>query len=94
MAFRDDNLQGYVLAQPLLFFNNWTQSLWLEHLSFDFEDIGEELIKICVGWAKTKHFQKVLVNSKMKNSSWIQQRFHGFQPSGYLHLPTTKIKEP
>ena len=93
VAFEEDRLQGYVLAQPLLFFNNWTQSLWLEHLSFHSDRAGTELMDVCIRWAKTKHLQKLLVNTKTETHSWIQKRFPSFKRADYLHLSTTKINE-
>ncbi len=90
VAFQDDKLQGYVLTQPLLFFNNWTQSLWLEHLSFNSDEVGRELVKTCVGWAKTKHLQKFLVNSKIEACAWVQSHFPSFKKEDYLQLSITK----
>ncbi len=91
----DDNneILGYTLGQPFLFFNNWTQSLWIEHMSFENEDVGHQLVDTVIRWAKTKHLQKVLVNSDCEAADFAQSTFTGFKDKGYLHLSTTKMEE-
>lgn len=86
-------IQGYVLAQPILFFNNWTQTLWVEHLSFVEEPVGYQLMDTLIRWSKTKHLQKVIFNSKNDNALFVSASFPGFQANQYLHLSTTKIQE-
>lgn len=53
------SVHGYFLAQPLLFFNNQTQSLWVDHLTADTSDAKHELCDLAVRLAKDKHFQRV-----------------------------------
>ena len=93
VVFHENKLQGYVLVQPLLFFNNWTQSLWLEHLSFKSDEAGEELVNTCLSWARTKHLQKFLINSNMETCTWIQDHFPSLKKEGYLQLSMTKLSE-
>ncbi len=84
---------GYILGQPLLFFNNWTQSLWVEYVSYESENIAESLMDVSIRWAKTKHLQKVILNSKRNNIEFMQNKFPSFQEGDYLHLATTKMTE-
>ena len=93
VALKDGEVCGYILGQPILFFNNWTQTLWVEHLSFQEEEVGFQLMDVAIRWAKTKHLQKVIVNSQTKNLSFIEEKFSGFKENSYLHLSTTKIQE-
>ena len=56
---RDGKVAGYILCQPVLFFQSWTQTLWIEHVGAVDEKLGEELIEIAYRWARDKHLQKV-----------------------------------
>ena len=89
----DDKIQGYILGQPFLFFNNWTQTLWVEHVAFDNPEVGLQLVDTIVRWAKTKHLQKVLMNCDSSQSSFVKESFPGFNEKGYFHLSTTKLSE-
>lgn len=66
-AWQDGRLVGYVLTQPLLFFRGLTQTLWVEHLAYDDNAVGEELIESVYKWARDKHFQTVLVSNLPKD---------------------------
>ena len=93
VAEQEGQILGYGLGQPILFFNNWTQTLWIEHLSFKDSKVGEQLIDTMVRWAKSKHLQKVLVNQNCDRSNFIKEIFPKFKDSSYLHLSTTKMSE-
>ena len=93
ISWRDEQVQGYLLAQPILFFNNWTQTLWIEHLSFSHDEVGQELVDVAVRWAKTKHLQKVIFNSQSESASFVSENFEKFKPGQYLHMSTTKLQE-
>ncbi len=93
VAEKNGKILGYLLGQPILFFNNWTQTLWVEHLSFIVPEVGQELMDSTIRWAKSKHLQKVVMNSGSHNSSFVMETFAGFKESQYLHLSTTKIAE-
>ena len=54
-------LHGYFLAQPQLFVRGLTQSLWLEHLSYQSEDIGKQLVDIAYRFSREKHLQALLM---------------------------------
>lgn len=67
---------GYFLAQPLLFFDGNTQTLWVEHIQAASEDVLNGLSEIAYKLSREKHFQKVLFpqNLKIPNSeSWNPQ---------------------
>lgn len=52
-------LMGYFLAQPLLFLDGQTQSLWVEHLSFANLSARDRLCEFIYKLAREKHLQKV-----------------------------------
>lgn len=59
-AFSSEGLlQGYFIAQPLLFFEGHTQSLWVEHLQFASLQARDELCELAMKLAREKHFQRV-----------------------------------
>lgn len=93
VGVQDQKVVGYILSQPILFFNNWTQTLWVEHMGYDSKEIGRELLDISIRWAKSKHLQKVVLNSKIENIQWTLEEFQGFKEGGYFHLSTTKLSE-
>jgi hypothetical protein len=53
-------LVGYFLAQPLLFFEGQTQSLWVEHMAYNTLQARDELCELAYKLSREKHFQKVL----------------------------------
>jgi hypothetical protein len=54
-------LVGYFIAQPMLFFDGQTQSLWVEHLQFNNMQICDELLDLAYRLSRDKHFQKVFI---------------------------------
>lgn len=52
-------LLGYFIAQPLVFFDGQTQSLWIEHIRYTSENAKNSLIELAVRLGKEKHFQRV-----------------------------------
>jgi hypothetical protein len=59
-------LVAYILCQPLLFFEGWTQSLWIEHVSAVRAEDAQEMIDIAYRWARDKHLQKVFFNTQLE----------------------------
>lgn len=55
----DGALLGYFLAQPLLFLDGQTQSLWIEHISFSNLATRDRLCEFAYRLSREKHFQKV-----------------------------------
>lgn len=93
VAVEEDKIVGYILGQTVLFFNNWTQTLWVEHLSFKDNEVGHQLADTVIRWAKTKHLQKVVMNSQSDRAAFVTESFPKFNESGYFHLSTTKLQE-
>lgn len=52
-------IAGYFLAQPLLFFEGQTQSLWVEYLSYNSLQVRDELCDLAYKLSREKHFQRV-----------------------------------
>ncbi|MCB0377969.1 MAG: hypothetical protein KDD33_05710 [Bdellovibrionales bacterium] len=93
VAADSSQVSGYLLAQPFLFMNGWTQSLWVDRLSFEIVDVGHQLFDTILRWAKTKHLQKVLANSNDGEWASITQKFPTSQEGHFLHFSTTKLSE-
>ncbi len=83
-------IRAYILCQPLLFFEGWTQSLWIEHVSALTNTDGAEMIEIAYRWARDKHLQKVFFNTQLK---YIREaQFAPQQTPVHLgHFSSTKI---
>lgn len=52
---------GYFLGQPLLFVEGHTQTLWVEDVQAQTDDISADLIEISYKLSRDKHFQKVIL---------------------------------
>lgn len=52
-------LMGYFIAQPLLFLDGNTQSLWMEHLQYSSLQARDELSDLAYRLSREKHLQKV-----------------------------------
>lgn len=55
----EGRLLGYFLAQPLLFIDGQTQSLWIEHVSYSSLSTRDKLCEFAYQLARDKHLQKV-----------------------------------
>lgn len=69
-------LVGYFTAQPLLFVEGQTQSLWVEHISFSSLQARDQLSDLAYRLSREKHFQRVF----FPNSSGIINSISGFKP--------------
>ncbi|MFZ3231768.1 MAG: hypothetical protein WA160_16295 [Pseudobdellovibrio sp.] len=63
----DNKIVGFFLGQPLLFFDQQTQTLWIEHISSVNSNITTELIEIAYKLSREKHFQRVLLSENLQN---------------------------
>lgn len=61
----EGEVKGYVLVQPILFFLGHTQSLWIESVRAQSEEISAELFEAIVKVSKDKHMQQVFFNSNL-----------------------------
>jgi hypothetical protein len=60
-AFDGDQLQGYVLAQPFLFFRGRTQTVWIEHVEVADKASRPLLLETIYRWSRDKHMQCLIV---------------------------------
>lgn len=93
VAIENEKIKGYILGQPFVFFNNWTQTLWLEYSSFPNQEVGEALFDVSIRWAKSKHLQKVILNPNGNDVEFVKEIFPKFKEGEFLHLSTTKLSE-
>ncbi|MBX3039801.1 MAG: hypothetical protein KF789_03705 [Bdellovibrionaceae bacterium] len=69
-------LVGYFIAQPVLFFDGQTQSLWVEHLSYSSLQSRDELCELAYRLCREKHFQRVF----FPNVTGVANSVAGFRP--------------
>lgn len=91
--FSDEGLLvGYFLAQPLLFLDGQTQSLWVEHVQYASLQARDELCELAYKLSREKHLQKVF----FPNASGIANSISAFKAEpwnpGVMSVKTTKAK--
>lgn len=89
--FSDEGqLVGYFLAQPLLFLDGQTQTLWVEHLQYASLKARDELCELAYKLSREKHFQKVI----FPNVSGINNSIAAFKAENWnpatMSVKTTK----
>lgn len=86
----EGQLLGYMLAQPFLFFEGHTQTLWIEHLSYSTLATRDELCNLAYRLSREKHFQKVL----FPQSSGVMNSVASLKPEVWqpavISIKTTK----
>jgi hypothetical protein len=83
-------LVGYFIAQPLLFLDGQTQSLWVEHLQYSSLQARDELCDLAYKLSREKHFQKVFFPSESGiNNSISALKAEVWNPA-VMHIKTTK----
>lgn len=86
----EDQIMGYFIAQPLLFFDGQTQSLWVEHLQHSSLQVRDQLCDLACRLSREKHFQRVY----FPNVSTIANSLGPFKPQSWnpqtLMVKTTK----
>ncbi|AGH96513.1 hypothetical protein [Pseudobdellovibrio exovorus] len=86
----NQNLVGFFMGQPLLFLDKQTQSLWVEYVSANNDQIYTELVDIAYRLSREKHFQKVLF-SKDVQTQFLTQSFPFKEwERDVIYLKTTK----
>lgn len=55
-------LLGYILAQPILFMRQQTQTVWVEHVEGESATIVTELLDTVIRVSREKHMQRVLMS--------------------------------
>lgn len=91
--FSDEGLLvGYFIAQPLLFLDGQTQSLWVEHLQYASLQARDELCELAYKLSREKHLQKVF----FPNVSGINNSISAFKAETWnpnvMSIKTTKAK--
>lgn len=90
-ASKEGALVGYFIAQPFLFVDGMTQSLWVEHLSYSSLQARDELCELAYKLAREKHFQRVF----FPNVGGISNSVAAFKPetwsSPVLCVKTSKV---
>lgn len=90
--FEQEQLVGYMLGQPLLFFQSYAQSLWVEHIGYSQPDQLEKLIEIAYRWSRDKHLQKVLISARIIPSDFRSEFSLRLNEEGIFEIPTAKYK--
>jgi hypothetical protein len=86
-----EQLMGYFIAQPLLFFDGQTQSLWVEHLQHSSLQVRDQLCELACKLSREKHFQRVY----FPNISTLANSLGPYKPEAWnsqtLMVKTTKV---
>ena len=75
-VFAGAELQGFILAQPLLFYRGMTQTIWVEHLEFNSREVATQLLDTAYRWARDKHLQCLLVENSGENAAILSDWPH------------------
>lgn len=92
MAHIENNeVKGYILVQPVLFFGGLTQSLWVELVRASTSEIAESLFEAVIRVSKEKHLQQVFFNSKLlPDFEMISKQFNIETHSELAFVKTTR----
>lgn len=87
----EGQLVAYFLAQPLLFFDNQTQSLWVEHVSYNQLQARDQICELAYKLGREKHFQRVY----FPRSQGVLNATQTFRPEPWnaetVFVKTTKV---
>lgn len=83
-------LVGYFIAQPLLFLDGQTQSLWVEHVQYSSLQARDQLCELAYKLGREKHLQRVY----FPNDNGVPNSVKSFKcetwAPGTLSVKTTK----
>lgn len=86
----NNKLVGYFIAQPLLFLDGHTQSLWVEHVQYCSLQARDELCELAYKLGREKHLQRVY----FPTDNGVPNSVKAFKPEnwqpGVLSVKTTK----
>ncbi|HEX7675584.1 MAG TPA: hypothetical protein VF412_15520 [Bdellovibrio sp.] len=86
----NNKLMGYFIAQPLLFLDGQTQSLWVEHVQYCSLQARDELCELAYKLGREKHLQRVYFPHENGVSNSVKSfKPESWQP-GTLSVKTTK----
>ncbi|QDK36253.1 hypothetical protein [Bdellovibrio sp. NC01] len=85
-----NQLMGYFIAQPLLFLDGQTQSLWVEHIQHCSLQARDELCELAYKLGREKHLQRVYFPPE----NGVPNSIKSFKPEtwqpGTIAVKTTK----
>lgn len=87
---RQSELLGYVLTQPLLFHSGMTQTLWVEHMASQSDEVMATLFEIAYGWARDKHFQQMMMSQKL--AELAPEKMSKRATNGVVTFSTSKMR--
>lgn len=87
----EGELVGYFIAQPLLFFDGQTQSLWVEHFQFSTLQARDELCDLAYRLAREKHFQRVYFPATQNLAPTLKSMKAADWSSQAVFINTTKV---
>lgn len=67
VAENESGITGFFLAQPMLFVNGKTQTLWVEEIMSEDSAIRKSLLDITHKLARDKHLQGVLISNRFES---------------------------
>ncbi len=85
-----ETIQGFFLAQPILFLEGQTQSLWVELVQAENKQIETELVEIAYKLSKDKHLQRVIFSEETKTLLDEKKIKYQNSPSQWISCKTTK----
>ena len=88
-----DKVGGYLLAQPMLFVQGYTQALWVDYVSAKDSTLENELLDVAYRWERSKHLQKVLFNTRHIDNETLQTQFPKLRILQAASLASSKISE-
>lgn len=91
MYDEEGKLTAYFLAQPILFMESLTQTLWIEYLSYDTTETGLKLLDFAYRYGRDKHLQRVLFNKDSIFDKVTLPFKVANQNKNYLEVYTTKL---
>lgn len=91
-AFNSEGkVEGYLIAQPILFFQRQTQTVWVEHLNSRSGEVSKILAEVIWRWCRDKHMQK-LIFSEAKWADVIKPSVGGQQVGHHWEVKTTRSR--
>lgn len=81
---------GFFLAQPFIFVRGMTQTLWVEHLEADSNDVSAGLLDVALRLAREKHLQRVLLAEPPLDMAPLARWPHHRLSDEIIEIATTK----
>ncbi|MGZ3690319.1 MAG: hypothetical protein ACXVAX_02375 [Pseudobdellovibrio sp.] len=87
---KKNEIAGFFMGQPLLFVDKQTQSLWVEYISAESDEIYTELLDIAYRLSREKHFQRVLFSKEVESKKLTKDYQFKKLERDIVYLKTTK----